>query len=63
MNVWRNCGHPRTPENTKLHGNRKGKPLVRCRICRQKIERRSIKNIRAARKIDKMGVDQRHSPL
>lgn len=30
---WRNCGHPKTPENTQ----RIGKAGDRCRTCRRKI--------------------------
>lgn len=35
MNVWQNCGHPKTPANTQ----RIGKAGDRCRECRRKIAR------------------------
>jgi len=37
------CGHPRTPENSKPHGNG-----MACRICRRVIEQRAQAKRRAA---------------
>lgn len=41
--TWK-CGHPRTPENTKLHGVRRV-----CKVCRLSLEARAQAKIRAER--------------
>lgn len=42
------CGHPRTPENSKRNGK-----VLKCRTCRQKIEREAQARLRAKRRSEK----------